>query len=145
MWIHLKDVGDNKSNQMVRADHPFAPLGTSYFEMKILELGESKKPSQRSVQTCFLQSCLVKRSLTIHRLSASLGIGVTDEYLQYSPSQYTNIGYVHDFYLMRQYEVFEEGDTVGYGIDWNSKEQFITKNGVRRKANFGRGHITHRS
>jgi hypothetical protein len=87
----------------------------------------------------------VKHSLTFHRHHKSLGIGVIDEYLQYSPAYYTNEGYAYDFYLMRQMDFFGEGDTVGYGIDWNREEQFVTINGVRRKAIFGRRHVTHRS
>jgi hypothetical protein len=76
---------------------------------------------------------LVKLSLTFSRFQSSLGIGVIDEYLQYSPAYYTNGGYVYDFYLMCQKDCFGEGDTIGYGIDWNREEQFITINGVRSK------------
>lgn len=47
--IHLRDIGDHMSDRYVRADHPFAPIGTSYFEVKIIELREPKKPIQGSV------------------------------------------------------------------------------------------------
>lgn len=58
-------------------------------------------------------------------------IGVIDEFLQYRPAYYSDTGYVHDLFLTWEVDCFKEGDTVGYGIDWKRKQQFVTVNGVR--------------
>jgi hypothetical protein len=34
---------------------------------------------------------------------------------------------------MRQVDRYGKGDTVGYGLDWDNDEAFVTINGRRRK------------
>jgi Ser-tRNA(Ala) deacylase AlaX len=67
----------------------------------------------------------------LYRIQDSLAIGVTDERMVYAPSYYTDTGYVHDLFLMSERRGFRKGDTVGYGIDWERKQQFIMLHGVR--------------
>jgi hypothetical protein len=71
--------------------------------------------------------------LTVCRLRKSLGIGFADEFLQYAPAYYTDDGYAHDHFLMRQVDRYGKGDTVGYGVDWDNDVAFVTVNGNRRK------------
>ncbi|KAL2809652.1 hypothetical protein BJX63DRAFT_350326 [Aspergillus granulosus] len=102
--------GNSNSDILVRANHPMIPIGTSYFEVQIIQLDEPEYYSAEDQE--------------------SLAIGVIDKHMMYNPAYYTDTGYVHDLFLMSEHRGFTQGDTVGFGVDWVRKEQFITMNGV---------------